>query len=67
MKIIENEEPITCIFEDFDGDICIRYISGKIEVPYEIYMTPLEAMTLSNMLKSVCDKNEYFKGFRKDD
>lgn len=64
MKILENDEPVTCIFEDFDGDICIRHISGNTEVPYEIYMTPLEAMTLCNTLRSVCYKTDYFKGFK---
>jgi hypothetical protein len=65
MKIYEGNEDAMSVYLDFDDTIIIAYTNfGRIEI---LKLIPSEALNLSETLKSVCDKTEYFRGFKKED
>ena len=63
MKIYEGDEDAMSIYVDVDDLVVISYTNfGRIE---HLQLAPAEALNMSDTLRSVCDKTEFFKGFRK--
>lgn len=61
MRILEGREPVLKVFIDDEDEIAIGAESGET-----IFLSPLEADRLADLLKSIYKKTKYSKGFRKD-